>query len=735
MESKHGSLLHSKNMTRKLLSTLWFRLAVSAISLSIHAQAAPAKLTVQPGRPLQANFRGLGFNHGVPDVDDETWNSVFVKRLKEINPQGFSRIFCGLTGWAPTPEKRDWETPEFKNLCRLLTLLKDVDHDVYLTMVFWGKRPDWMPAKGPIDDPEILHQWADAQTDLLEELVVNRGFTNIKYWCMTNELQTGVEHEGFDKIKVEEKDGKKEYIPVNMPLFGVHHRAVFDELKKRGLEKKVLLLATDALGMVGSWRGTLPWAVSNMDDITGIYGVHDYPHGGGGSFSHPDTGVWTTFADERQEDWADPKHYHNALLRYRYAAGMTAKTGKGFVLGEFGGITEVTKLPNGQRDAMRASETPVLGINLCERTLAGMNAGFSAMAKWHFNDFKNTYGNGWTVEYNHGTMKGADQGWALRPEFHAYGLLTRYIRKDSSTYAVTSDDASGLLRTIAVKNNKTGKVTAVVINRHPAAAAIQLDLKGLAKPDEVFAKLQFDPERVPAATQTTLHGPIRRITPTAEGLTDEIPAGAMALYTDDIDSSVAAVEPPPIRSLAAEMKAAKGPPAKVTKEGEVLLNLDCAKVDAFSVRMKGNQKINEQGKMPQPWSSNSWDEPSTVEFALETEPTTSAKAISLRNIEGKAALQFYTWNKVTLAEGRQYTVAFDYLAGNTSNGKFNFNGIDPKVESIALSPTDGQWKRCQTVINIKEDTSFSPQFMNLKTGTENPLWLKYFSVTDTGVAK
>lgn len=648
-------------MNHKILRTLSVGLAVTGLSLTTHAQAAPTKLTVQSERPLQEDFRGLGFNHGVPDVDEATWNSVFVKRLTEINPQGFSRIFCPLTGWAPTPDKRDWEAPEFKRLCRLLTLLKEIDHDVYLTMVFWGARPDWMPAKGPIEDPKVLQQWADAQTDLIEELVVKRGFTNVKYWCMTNELASGSKGHDFDEIKVEEKDGKKEYIPVNMPLFGAHHRAVFDELKKRGLEKKVLMLATDALGMVGSWRGTLPWAVANMDDITGIYGVHDYPHGGGGSYTHPDTGAWTTFADERQKDWADPKHYHNALLRYRYATGMTAKTGKGFVLGEFGGVTEVTQLPNGQKDVMRASDTPVLGIHICERTLAGMNAGFSAMAKWHFMDFKNTYGSGgWTVEYNHGTMMGADQGWALRPEFHAYGLLTRYLRKDSSTYSITSDDASGLLRTIAAKNNKTGKATVVVINRHPAAAAIQLDLKGLAKPNSVFAKFQFDPQRVPAASQTVLHGPIRKITPTEEGLTDEIPAGAMAVYTNDCDPAVAVVEPPPVRSFAAEMKTAKGPAAKVTKEGEVLLNLDCAKLEPFSVRMKGTNKISEQGKMPQPWSSNAWDPQATVEISLEMEPTTSTKAISIRNIEGKAAAQFYTWNKVTLAEGRQYTVAFDY---------------------------------------------------------------------------
>ena len=716
---------------------LWGAISLAAnFCVVSQARAATAALSVRAERPVQADFRGLGFNLNVPEVDEATWNTVFVKRLKEINPHGFSRIFCPLTGWAPTPEKRDWDAPEFQRLCRLLTLLKELDHDVYLTMVFWGKRPEWLPAKGPLRDPLVRQQWAVAQADLLEELVVRRGFTNIVFWCMTNELQTGDKDGDFGKIEVRGKGPEKTYVPVNMPLFEAHHRAVFDELKRRGLEKKVLLLATDALGRVDAWRGSLPWAVEQMDDITGVYGVHDYPHGGGCQFADPDTGAWRSFPDERGADWADPKHYATALLRYRYAAALSKRTGKGFVLGEFGGATEVVKQPNGQRDGMRASETPELGLYLCERTVAGLNAGFSAMAKWHLNDFKNTYGSsGWTVAYNHGTFRGAEQGWSVRPEFHAYGLLTRYLRKDSSIYAVASDDVSGLLHAVAARHNRDNKVTVVVINRHPEASVIKLDLKGLAKPGAVFAKYQFDPALVPLAEQTTLHGPIRKLTLGEAGLADEIPAGAMAVYTDDCNPAVAVVEPPPLRSFVAEKKAEGGQAATVTKKGQVLLSLDCDKAAPFRVRMKGQQKVDEQGKLPAPWSANAWDPQATVEVFLGVEPITGAKAIGLCTVEGKAAVQFYTWRKVPLAAGRQYTVAFEALTAGEASGRFTCNGVTPKAEPLVLADKGGQWKRYTVVIEAKTEQAFSPQFQNLRAGKEHVLWIKNLTVTDTGAAQ
>jgi hypothetical protein len=716
----------------------WRALALAAaFCVASQSRAATASLSVQADRPVQADFRGLGFNHGgLGELDEATWNTVFVKRLTEINPQGFSRLFCPLTGWAPTPERRDWDAPEFQRLCRLLTLLKHLDHDVYLTMVFWGKRPEWLPAKGPLRDPQVRQQWAVAQADLLEELVIRRGFTNIVLWCMTNELSSGDKADDFGKIEVQGKGPEKSYVPVNMPLFEAHHRAVFDELKKRGLEKRVLLLATDALGRVDAWRGSLPWAVEQMDDISGVYGVHDYPHGGVSQFADPDTGAWRSFPDERGADWADPKHYVTALLRYRYAAAMSKKTGKGFVLGEFGGATEIVKIPNGQRDGMRASETPELGLYLCERTVAGLNAGFSALAKWHLNDFKNTYGSGgWAVEYKHGTFRGAEQGWSVRPEFHAYGLLTRYLRKGSSIYTVTSDDAAGLLHAVAARHNHDGKVTVVVINRHPEASAIKLGLKGLAKQGAVFAKYQFDPARVPPAEQTTLHGPVGKFTLGDAGLADEIPAGAMAVYTDDCDPAVAVVPPPPPRMFVAEKRAEDGKTPAVTKEGQVLLSLVCDQVSPFHVRMKGQQKVDEQGKMPAPWSANAWDPQATVEVFLGAEPVTGAKAIGLCTVEGKAAVQFYTWRKVSLAAGRQYTVAFEVLAAGEASGRFACNGVTPKIEPLALADKGGAWKRCSVVINAKTEQTFSPQFQNLRAGKEHVLWIKSLTVTDTGAAK
>jgi hypothetical protein len=151
--------------------------------------------------------------------------------------------------------------------------------------------------------------------------------------------------------------------------------------------------------------------------------------------------------------------------------------------------------------------------------------------------------------------------------------------------------------------------------------------------------------------------------------------------------------------------------------------------------MKGQQKVDEQGKMPAPWSANAWDPQSTVEVFLGVEPVTGAKAIGLSTVEGKAAVQFYTWRKVSLAAGRQYTVAFEALATGEASGRFTCNGVTPKTEPLVLADKSGQWKRCSVVINAKTEQAFSPLFQNLRAGKDNTLWLKNLSITDTGAAQ
>jgi len=688
--------------------------------MGIQAAAEDIKLTVETGTPVQANFRGVGFNLNGGVNDDPLYETAFVKPFSAITRDGYSRLFCSINGWAPTPETRNWEAKEFKDLCKLLTLLKELNQDVYLTMVMWGDGPDWMHSDILNVDEGMRAKWAKAMADFLEELVVKRGFDNVTTWCMTNELQLKGKIKHYCEIKVEKVGTETRYIPQYMPLFKAHHQLVYDELKRRGLEKRIMLLASDGLGRIDTWRATLPWCRENMDDITGVYGAHEYPHDGGFSLSHPDTGAWfTSKRSENGSDWASPEFYDYALLRFRYGAKeTTGKTGKGFVLGEYGGAGKSVVLPNGRLDTMRGSDMPIYGTFLCERTIAGMRAGFMALAKWHACDLQNVYPGGWTATLRHGTFKLPSEKYEVRPDYHAFGLMTRFCRKGSSVFNVQASD--GLIRAIAVRHNRDNKSTIIMVNRRKAPAQVTIELNGLLKRNCSLMAYQYDVARVPE--ENVLWGPVRKVDVVEGLLRDVIPADGVVVLTDDYAPETHLVELPPLRNFKKEI------PAVTTAHEQELKSfcINAELVAPFTLRMKGDTKLPEStGRQPPLWSANSWNLESVFEIALGTEPLTGQRALLLRNVEGKPALQFYTWKKCSLLGGVRYQVLVEYLLEKGS-AVLNLNGVESK---LPLEDTGTSFKLVKVDLAPEDDVELGPQFQSLAGSTVGTLWIKRFEIT------
>jgi hypothetical protein len=356
--------------------------------------------------------------------------------------------------------------------------------------------------------------YAKKIVDMLEYLVRTKGLTNIKYYCMANELYL-LGHPLKDE----------------MPLFKAYHQALFDELKARKLD--IRLLATD---QSGRWD-TIDWASRNMDDITGIYGGHYYIH----EYT-PD--------DERFYPWF--------LTKMEGGAALARKYGKGFVLGEFGckQVPPERKVGGKSMDSCLYFDTPqepLAAIQLTEATIAAMNGGIYAMADWTFADFPDQFphvggspeSDTWANKWGVFRWSGSDN--STRAAYYAYGLLTKFFRGPATVYKVDANDPR--LRVAAVQHQGAKTWSIAVVNRNTRAVPVAIAVEG-ASPSASFRKYVYDPNHVPFHPFGDLQDPAGKVAMRDGRLTDTVGPLTLTVYTTAYDD-----EPPaPVQGLKVEAR-------------------------------------------------------------------------------------------------------------------------------------------------------------------------------------
>jgi hypothetical protein len=157
-------------------------------------------------------------------------------------------------------------------------------------------------------------------------------------------------------------------------------------------------------------------------------------------------------------------------------------------------------------------------------------------------------------------------------------------------------------------------------------------------------------------------------------------------------------------------------------------------MQGFKARMKGQARVEGTGDNPFPWSANLWDADSTGEIEL-ADNQNGVKAIALRNLEGKASIQFYTWQPVVeLPAGHQYTVSTEYSTKGA--GAFIISGDNVEKTTVDLEGTGGAWKTAQAVLKQSVAGKLNLNFQNYVIGRDNALFIRSIRVTESGeVAK
>ena len=430
-------------------------------------------VTIDTKQVVQPNFAGVGYHvfHHVHPISQDHWEQVVGKRWRELNPS-FARM---NHSW-------DWSPEQVETAARHMAFFQTTGTQLYLAT--------WNP-KDTTTDAE-RKAYAKLIVDELEYLVRQKGLTNIRFYCMTNELSLVT----WGKLARD------------LPKFRDYHQALYDEIQARKLDIK--LLATDASPI--SFWDTIQWATQNMDEITGIYGGHHYVND-------------RTLDDERFYPWF--------LAKMQWGVGLARAKHKDFVLGEFGSKQDGRTINGVFQDRCVYFDTPqesVMPIQVSEAALAAINAGSYALGYWTFMDFPDQPGakriNKW------GLFKWSGHDYSTRPIYYAYGLLSKFFRGPSTVYRIEGNDPR--LRVAAVEHHdrKTWSIAAVNRNQRDIRVVIRLDG---APVTARFRKYVYDPSQPPANPFGDLQEPVGKVEMSQGRLTDTISAGTLAVYTTAYD--------------------------------------------------------------------------------------------------------------------------------------------------------------------------------------------------------
>ena len=460
---------------------------------------AQREVLIRTGQVVQPKFGGVGFDvfDHVHDASQQHLDEVHDKRWRELNPS-FARLYHDC----------NWDRRMLDRVAARMSRLQRTGTEVYLTT--------WNPSDARTADD--LAAYARKAVDSLEYLVRTKGLTNIKYYCMTNELS------------LNEWGALKD----DLPRFKAYHQALFDELKARKLD--IRLLATDA-SPISLWD-TIDWATRNMDQITGVYGGHHYIQE-------------YALDDERFYPWF--------LSKMQWGAGLARSRGKDFILGEFGGKqVEPERTVKGKKmDACIYWDTPqepLVSIQLAEAAIAAINSGIYAMGYWTYADFPDNFGPAGGVPPSNiyankwGVFKWSGNDDSTRAHYYAYGLLTKFLRGPATVYQVSVNDPR--LRVAAIQHHGAKTWSLAMVNRNGRAVPVAVAVEG-TPPSASFRKYVYDPNDIPFNPFGDLQAPAGKVAMKDGRLTDTVGPLTLTVYTTVCDDD----PPTPVQGLKVEQAA------------------------------------------------------------------------------------------------------------------------------------------------------------------------------------
>lgn len=342
---------------------------------------------------------------------------IVVDRVKKMEIQKF-RVMALPQWYEPVNDNDDpfstdldqftFDSPEMESLYKVLDLAQENDMDVCI--VVWGcptgvslLDPAYSEVKtcfmadqtksGWITGPVDYDEWAENYAALIRHLVGTKGYTCVNEITPMNEPDGGPLLTGEEYIKMA--------------------KVLDARFKKEGLRDKVRFNLSDNTDTCTFY---LQECAENLQDVADVFNSHTYIFG----YNTPNKVIF---------DWEQNN------------VDIAASTGKKHLVGEFGSDQCVGATR--QKDIDRYDR----GVLMTRLVLNFFNAGASGVSYWSLID--QYYGR--DADYHQmqqlglwkyireayrtdSTYERIKTDYEVRPQYHSYGLLTRFIKPGAEIY-------------------------------------------------------------------------------------------------------------------------------------------------------------------------------------------------------------------------------------------------------------------------------------------------------------
>ena len=364
--------------------------------------------------------RGSAYGGNPPVTNVEAWNQI--QKHASWLGLNFIRVELSQRMYEPGRRKFDWNNVEMQALYKILDWCQQNNADVFLQQMWgyveWNAYPGVHPL---ISAPRNLDDFSDGIATLIEYLTKTKGYTCIKYFCMTNEPPggpwgywweygdaKGSINDAWKRLK-EEFDQRKINIPISGP----------DWTSMPPFDEKKLVFAP----------------------YLGSFDIHSYD------------GV-TSKGEANLKRWAEWAHSQN----------------KPFFMTEYGNM----KLGFGGDNAGQKSFDAALSN--ASDVIRGLQADVDGFNRWSFTNRGDLDGQWQLIQtFDSQSKKYFSEVKPEKEAYYGFGIISRFLSKYSSTVSCILNQPDSMVMSSALRSLK-GELSIFIVNLKNEPVTVKMEI-------------------------------------------------------------------------------------------------------------------------------------------------------------------------------------------------------------------------------------------------------------------